>query len=203
MQMPFYSGLKVIQDIRSLENYKNTPVIALTGKIDFDEQEYKKLGFSFYMQKPFDIDTLYNIIYKLLRIKIADSTRTEITKKIDMKLNYTNFDLTDLFNLLDNDKDAINLILNSFFESSVNDVSALNNAYTSNDLQAIKQTAHKMLPMFRQLKINEIVDHLIVLEQKTSQIDMEDIKKVIDLISDKTPTVHEEIKNAVSNFNGK
>lgn len=203
MQMPFYSGLKVIQDIRSLENYKNTPVIALTGKIDFDEQEYKKLGFSFYMQKPFDIDTLYNIIYKLLRIKTADSTRTEITKKIDMKLNYTNFDLTDLFNLLDNDKDAINLILNSFFESSVNDVSALNNAYTSNDLQAIKQTAHKMLPMFRQLKINEIVDHLIVLEQKTSQIDMEDIKKVIDLISDKTPTVHEEIKNAVSNFNGK
>jgi len=203
MQMPFYSGLKVIQDIRSLENYKNTPVIALTGKIDFDEQEYKKLGFSFYMQKPFDIDTLYNIIYKLLRIKTADSTRTEITKKIDMKLNYTNFDLTDLFNLLDNDKDAINLILNSFFESSANDVSALNNAYTSNDLQAIKQTAHKMLPMFRQLKINEIVDHLIVLEQKTSQIDMEDIKKVIDLISDKTPTVHEEIKNAVSNFNGK
>lgn len=45
MQMPFYSGLKVIEDIRSLENYKDTPVIALTGKIDFDEHEYKKTGF--------------------------------------------------------------------------------------------------------------------------------------------------------------
>ena len=48
--MPLYSGIKVIEDIRSLENYKTTPVIALTGKIDFDEQEYKSLGFNLYMQ---------------------------------------------------------------------------------------------------------------------------------------------------------
>src|SRR5690606_38070987 len=114
MQMPFYSGLKVIEDIRSLENYKNTPVIALTGKIDFDEQEYSKLGFNHYMRKPFNINTLYNTVYKILRIKVKDIEITPIENQQTMKLKYDRFDLTDLFNLLENDKEAVKLILESF-----------------------------------------------------------------------------------------
>lgn len=198
MQMPFYSGLKVIEDIRSLENYKDTPVIALTGKIDFDEHEYKKLGFNHYMRKPLNINTLYNTIYKILRIKTKETVTVPTQNIPTMKLIYNDFDLTDLFNLLENDKEAVKLIVESFFTSSKTDIEVLNNAFTNNDIETVKQTAHKMLPMFRQLKINEIVDKLILLEQKTTDLSAEEMQNTITAITDKTPLIIKEIEKVIA-----
>lgn len=198
MQMPFYSGLKVIEDIRSLENYKDTPVIALTGKIDFDEHEYKKLGFNHYMRKPLNINTLYNTIYKILRIKTKEPVTASIKNIPTMKLIYNDFDLTDLFNLLENDKEAVKLIVESFFTSSKTDIEVLNNGFTNNDIETVKQTAHKMLPMFRQLKINEIVDKLILLEQKTTDLSAQEIQNTITAITKKTPLIIKEIEKVIA-----
>jgi len=198
MQMPFYSGLKVIEDIRSLENYKDTPVIALTGKIDFDEHEYKKLGFNHYMRKPLNINTLYNTIYKILRIKTKEPVIASTQNIPTMKLIYNDFDLTDLFNLLENDKEAVKLIVESFFTSSKTDIEVLNNAFTNNDIETVKQTAHKMLPMFRQLKINEIVDKLILLEQKTTDLSAQEMQNTITAITDKTPLIIKEIEKVIA-----
>lgn len=198
MQMPYYSGLKVIEDIRSLENYKNTPVIALTGKIDFDELEYKKLGFNHYMRKPLNINTLYNTIYKILRIKTKVKETVSTQNSSTIKLNYDDFNLTDLFNLLENDKEAAKLILESFFTSSKADIEVLNNAFTNNDIEKVKQTAHKMLPMFRQLKINEIVEKLILLEQKTTELSAEEMKNTIAEITKKTPLIIKEIEKIIA-----
>lgn len=197
MQMPFYSGLKVIEDIRSLENYKNTPVIALTGKIDFDEHEYKKLGFNHYMKKPLNINTLYNTIYKILRIKTKEPAIASTQNIPTMKLNYDDFDLTDLFNLLENDKEAVKLIVESFFTSSKADIEVLNSSFANNDIETVKQTAHKMLPMFRQLKINKIVDKLILLEQKTCDLSTEEMQKTILEINEKTPSIIKEIEKVI------
>ena len=198
MQMPFYSGLKVIEDIRSLENYKDTPVIALTGKIDFDEHEYKKLGFNHYMRKPLNINTLYNTIYKILRIKTKETVIASTQNIPTMKLIYNDFDLTDLFNLLENDKDAVKLIVESFFTSSKTDIEVLNNTFTNNDIETVKQTAHKMLPMFRQLKINEIVVKLILLEQKTTDLSAEEMQNTITAITEKTPLIIKEIEKVIA-----
>lgn len=198
MQMPYYSGLKVIEDIRSLENYKNTPVIALTGKIDFDELEYKKLGFNHYMRKPLNINTLYNTIYKILRIKTKVKETVSTQNSSTIKLNYDDFNLIDLFNLLENDKEAAKLILESFFTSSKADIEVLNNAFTNNDIEKVKQTAHKMLPMFRQLKINEIVEKLILLEQKTTELSAEEMKNTIAEITKKTPLIIKEIEKIIA-----
>ncbi|MEG0917092.1 MAG: hybrid sensor histidine kinase/response regulator [Myroides sp.] len=198
MQMPFYSGLKVIEDIRSLENYQDTPVIALTGKIDFDEHEYKKLGFNHYMRKPLNINTLYNTIYKILRIKTKETVTVPTQNIPTMKLIYNDFDLTDLFNLLENDKEAVKLIVESFFTSSKTDIEVLNNAFTNNDVETVKQTAHKMLPMFRQLKINEIVGKLILLEQKTTDLSAEEMQDTITAITEKTPLIIKEIEKVIA-----
>jgi len=198
MQMPFYSGLKVIEDIRSLENYRDTPVIALTGKIDFDEHEYKKLGFNHYMRKPLNINTLYNTIYKILRIKTKETVTVPTQNIPTMKLIYHDFDLTDLFNLLENDKEAVKLIVESFFTSSKTDIEVLNNSFTNNDIETVKQTAHKMLPMFRQLKINEIVDKLILLEQKTTDLSAEEMQNTITAITEKTPLIIKEIEKVIA-----
>lgn len=197
MQMPIYSGLKVIEDIRSLENYKNTPVIALTGKIDFDDQEYKKLGFNHYMRKPFNINTLYNTVYKILRIKIKDVEITSAEHTLTMKMKYDTFDLSDLFNLLENDKEAVTLILESFFISTKSNIEQLQIESANNNIDGIKQIAHKMLPMFRQLHIIKLVDALFLLEQNASTFPTPEVHEKVRLISEETFAIIKDIEKAI------
>lgn len=195
MQMALYSGIKVIEDIRSLENYKNTPVIALTGKIDFDEQEYKSLGFNLYMQKPLNINNLYNTIYKLLRIKhkSAELTNTKISGTAHLK--HEKFDLTDIFNLLDHDHHAIEQILSTFFSGYQLDIDQLKGAHKDNDKGKLKLIAHKMLPMFRQLHIIEIVSSLVKIERDTESLSSDEILKHIQFIEEQAPLIFQEIRN--------
>ncbi|WKW47497.1 ATP-binding protein [Myroides sp. JBRI-B21084] len=199
MQMPLYSGIQVIKDIRALENYKDTPVIALTGKIDFDDEEYKKLGFDFYLQKPLNINTLYNIIYKMLRIKVDNKTTEET--KVTKNLIHKDFNLTDLFVMLENDTQAIKQILNIFYTSVEADIEVIKNAYTANNLELVKQTAHKMLPMFKQLKMERITIKLIDLEKKTSELTTNEIKNNIDFIAKETPIILKQIEDFVTKIN--
>lgn len=196
MQMPHYSGLKVIKDIRSLKGYEKTPVIALTGKIDFDDNEYKNLGFSMYLKKPLNINTLYNVIYKLLRVKTpkTENTTNEIMTE---SLKYPHFDLTDLYNLLDNDQDAVNEILVTFIENASKDLDKLSIAFQNQNLEDLKNTAHKMLPMFRQLKMNEAVESLLQLERNTDVLSLEEIEKEILITSEKVKEYLKELQKVI------
>lgn len=193
MQMPFYSGVKVIQDIRSLKEYANTPVIALTGKIDFDENEYKKLGFSFYMKKPLNINTLYNTIYKILRIKSKPTvTAKPNTTKMQYKTNL--FDLTELATLLEDDKEAMKQIIDSFIDNITTDLEKIAAAHNNNNMEEVKNTAHKMLPMCKQLQINTVTPHLLKLEREIDTLTPKDISLKIDVVKKNTELVIDQLK---------
>lgn len=196
MQMPHYSGLNVIEDVRSLPNYQQTPVIALTGKIDFDEQEYKKLGFNLYMRKPLNINNLYNVIYKLLRIK----NRKMIKEIVSVKNNPSiYFDLSDLKNLLDNDKEAMKQIIDAFITNTEKDLEQLKIAAAQNNLTDVANIAHKMLPMFRQLKINQVTEPLQILERSTTTLSKEEIQLKIDEIEKLIKLSFNELKKTTLN----
>ncbi len=194
MQMPYYSGIKVIEDVRSLESYLHTPVIALTGKIDFDEHEYQKLGFNLYMQKPLNINNMYNVIYKMLRIKPKKNivNNTQNTPSV-YKGTYS--DLTDLFELLENDKSAIKQIIDSFVTNATADTERLQKAFSEKDFTEVRNIAHKMLPMFRQLKMQKCIDLLIVLERSILEISESEIKSLIEQTVTAVGNSLEELKN--------
>lgn len=196
MQMPHYSGLEVIKDIRSLEKYTKTPVIALTGKIDYDDAEYKNLGFNLYMKKPLNINTLYNTIYKLLRIKQKE---TEVRKDTPtLPTSSPQFDLTEFNNLLDNDQVAINEILKSFIESAIKNLAHIENALQKSDIENIKNTAHKMLPMFRQLKMTEAANHLQTLERNAEALSTEALKLTVKNVSEEIEVLLKELERMIS-----
>lgn len=199
IQMPLYSGVKVIEDIRSLENYKETPVIALTGKIDVDENEYKQLGFNIYLKKPLNIDTLYNTIYKVLRLKKKDHMDINFQPTVHVVTEH--FDLTDLLNLLEHDLDAVNDVLTSFFNIAKVDLLRLKEAHQNEDIDAIKNIAHKMLPMFRQLKITRIIDRLEALERNTENLSPTDMEHILQQIEKDFPLLIEEIKEYLEKIN--
>ncbi|HLW41336.1 MAG TPA: ATP-binding protein [Flavobacterium sp.] len=196
MQMPHYSGLKVIKDIRSLKEYEQTPVIALTGKIDYDETEYQNLGFNLYMKKPLNINTLYNTIYKLLRIKPKNVG--PVSKTVAANLKYPHFDLTELYTLLDNDEEAVKEILKSFIENARQDIGRLYIALEHKKTAELKNIAHKMLPMFRQLKMTEAVNHLQTLERTAETLSIETLSLTVKNVSEKTEEFLKELERVIN-----
>lgn len=177
MQMPHYNGIDVIKDIRSIDKYKHTPVIALTGKMDLDEAEYRKLGFSYYIKKPINIDTLYNIIYKMLRIKPKENISTnKANNEFDTN---EDFDLSELLNLLDNDQVAVKEIIDAFIINAEEDIHKIKHAALANDKEVVSALAHKMLPMFRQLRIESCVKDLETLERNITQLKINELNDLV------------------------
>lgn len=67
VNMPNMNGIKLISELRKLENYKFTPILTLTTEAGSElKNEGKEAGATGWIVKPFDPDSLLQIIRKVL-----------------------------------------------------------------------------------------------------------------------------------------
>lgn len=68
LNLPFgINGFEFLSRIRSLEEYKTTPAIAITAYIGiFTRKDCQKKGFDYYFAKPFDIRQFSKQVLKIL-----------------------------------------------------------------------------------------------------------------------------------------
>jgi len=65
---PGMNGIGVAEELRKMENYKNTPMIALTGYAMYgDKEKLLSFGFKDYIAKPFTKDTITEALKKILK----------------------------------------------------------------------------------------------------------------------------------------
>ncbi len=65
IQMPKMDGVKAVKIIRSLEEFKNIPVLALTAfAMKGDREKFLSEGFNDYIMKPFSINELIEKVQK-------------------------------------------------------------------------------------------------------------------------------------------
>ena len=63
IMMPEMNGYEAISAIRTMDNFKNLPIIALTAKaMKADRDHCLKVGASDYISKPLDIDQLFSLL---------------------------------------------------------------------------------------------------------------------------------------------
>lgn len=112
IQMPEMDGFELVQQIRESQNQqiKSLPVIALSARDDMHEKEYQEAGFSAYLNKPYTPEQLYSRVNDLLGCAIE--TKQSTTQTSDKNTPY-NLDMIMVF--ADNDKDAANQIIGSFY----------------------------------------------------------------------------------------
>jgi signal transduction histidine kinase/DNA-binding response OmpR family regulator len=81
INMPIMDGITSMKKIKSLEKYKNIPIIALTANtIKGDKEKYINEGMDDYLSKPIENEQLIKLLSKYLKIK-----NTPIVKKIENK----------------------------------------------------------------------------------------------------------------------
>lgn len=198
IQMPKMNGFQFIRKLKNTKKTASIPVIALSGRAEVSDALYLKKGFKGNLVKPYHANDLLKLIGNILQLKMVVITREtpadtppEITDE---------YDLTDLKAFVQNDKIALREILKAFIDGSQENISIFRSKLKNSDTSTVFQTAHKMLPMFKQLKIKAVIPYLKELENGSSRhLEPEHIHLLVTKIIEETPPIlaklQEEIKH--------
>lgn len=158
IQMPKKDGFELVEELQKMVIYNNQPLIAVTGRTDLSEDIYTKAGFITVLKKPFTPNILLQTIdavFKKNMFPVQDSKT---------KNSENQFTLDSLKLFLKNDEEAIQTVLDSFMNTTNSNLILLENAIQAVEHQKIKELAHKMAPMFKQIEATEIAAILDLLE---------------------------------------
>jgi len=176
IQMPVLDGIELIKKIRALKKFETIPVIALSGNGKLEDSDYKNLGFTGNLKKPYKPDHLIAIIND-----IDFSIDTE-DRKSDTSESLYNLETLSVF--ADGDPESLKSIILVFIETAEENLKALNTY--AQDPERLKEVAHKMLPMMRQLEAGQIIKILEKLENPEGTLLSKKVLKSLVTIVDNT-----------------
>lgn len=158
IQMPQITGFEVLERLKSgaYKHYKNQPIIAMTGRKDLDAEAYTTIGFNQVLEKPFSKRELISML-KLLgfeteqaaEIKVDEIQNTSATKREVTK----HYSLEIIHSFLGTNEDAVYDVLQTFLRDTKTNMNLLEEGINAIDYPQINAVGHRMLPMFRQLKV--------------------------------------------------
>ncbi|MDB4292050.1 ATP-binding protein [Maribacter sp.] len=156
IQMPQITGFQVLKRLKSgtYKHYSDQPIIAMTGRRDLEMEAYTSLGFAQVLQKPFSKKELMAML-KLLGLanEIPQEEEAEEALNAPKLVNSSSYNLDLIHSFLGTNEDVVNEVLYTFFSDTNQNMIALRAAVNVWDYNEINQTTHRMLPMFRQLKV--------------------------------------------------
>ncbi|NER14565.1 response regulator [Leptobacterium flavescens] len=191
IQMPQMDGYSFVSALKKSPHYKQQPVFAISGALSEELPADKSQLFTGHIKKPFSPGDIKNCLETHFE-DVNFSYRTEAVKAIS--LNGESYNLSDLLQFLQNDHALVKEVLGTFLKNTKQDLSRIKKAFKSKDLNAIRETAHKMKPMYVQIKANDVVFYLNQLEN-TDEISMSGgvIRKLDDLIGKLIRSLRKEI----------
>ena len=135
-EMGAVTGNDILYLVKEVDT--TTPIILMTGRIEYTNEKAKEEGFDGFLQKPFNLKQLENLFGSVA----PTESETEIAFP----------DFPAFSELMGNDKEAITDILRVFVQSTADDLVSMNTLIESSDFVEMQALCHKMLPMFKQLE---------------------------------------------------
>jgi len=192
IQMPSIDGFELVQLIRNNPNSQVAalPVVALSGKRDLTPKDFTNGGFTAHHPKPVHLVQLLELISGIFNGTI---TVSETTANINESTTEANrfYNLRSLAQFTYNDPESLKTILRTFIDSAKENCDALKDAVNSENEQQLAETAHKMIPMLKQMEVYSIVQLLEPLEDRSHTMDWPALKDHIDIICRKAEALCE------------
>lgn len=196
IQMPNIDGFELVRIIRNNNNKKisSIPVIALSGKRNLNPEDFTSKGFTAFHPKPLKLEELLQLIKS-----IFDGEPMNVFVQVsEAKQEETLFDLTSLNKFTQNDRDSLKLILDTFISSVAENKLILENALRDLDFSKMAETAHKMIPMLKQMEVYTISDLLEPIEDNALNVEKSQLKDYFDVIFDKLDELVIELRKAIN-----
>lgn len=183
--MPRMNGFTLLRHIldSGLLQSKSIPIIALSAKSDLSSSDFKKLGFTDFLNKPFTSGQLFSLINKHLKLKLAAAKSTNGNLK----------GVSALIDVVKDDKESSLEILKAFVQDTEKNNTELQECFEKNDLDNASHFAHKMLPLFKMMGDENLSEVLLKLDRKKVVSDEEK-----DLAINKIRQYVDEAKKMVS-----
>lgn len=185
IQMPIMDGFNLVKAIKNNTKLSEIPVIAVSGRTNVTTATYLEAGFSGNLVKPYRPSELLMKIGEILKVKLENSN----LQFKNFTSNSNDYSLDEILLFAGADQKALDTILNAFINSNKINLKEIVYAQKQNDIERAAQIAHRMLPMFKQLKAGKIIGKLEQLERKEYEILQEDktsclIKEIEVLLTD-------------------
>jgi len=203
IEMPNASGFDVVRHLLS-ENYghyKNQPIIAMTGRKNLEKDFFLSKGFTAVLKKPFSKSA---ILQQIGILHHSNKIALNYVEENSNKKGLYQIDLLQSF--LGDDSSAIRELLVTFQNDIIKNRHYLSTAIDSRNSADTAKVAHRMLPMFRQLKIQQAIPMLEKFEEIA--VDYNDWKNLktdfdkLDMVLNELATdIHNDITTPL-NHNG-
>ena len=196
IQMPNMDGFELVHQIRESSNTRvqQIPVIAMSGRDDIPESKYLEAGFTAFINKMASPSQIVEEINKLLGCNLQFHPIQQ-EKETDNK----GYSLETIRIFADNDTTSIIQITEAFLQDCQNNFKQLQEQETNGEFDKVSQLAHKMLPMFKQFQIQDIVPLLLFLERMdTKETERERIKDIVNKIIEQGDSITRKIKEDIS-----
>jgi len=188
IQLPKMNGIHFMETLKKHRAYKGQPIVAMTGRANLSESEYIKSGFSDALIKPFTTERLTEVLQRFFNINVSWKKGKEINNK-----EYQSFDISSLRAFLGNDTLMVEKTLRLFVKETEQNLLLLEQSVRENNLQSFHTVSHKMLGMFKQLKVHSSIVFLQDFEE-ANKID----KEVWESFNEKVVHLLKEIRNFLS-----
>ena len=202
IEMPTVSGYDIVDQLKSgtFKYYENQPILAMTGRRDLTVDHFIEKGFTGLIRKPF---SKTDLLQKLNNMFEMDFQHTHEKPFISRNDNENLYSLETIELFLGKDKTAIDEVLLTFKNDTGKNLHELKLAVATNNIAQINSTAHRMLPMFRQLHVNKIVPTLETFEtlkknDSTHKSISEIYAKLEQEISDVIEAISQEISTGLN-----
>ncbi len=186
IQMPKIDGFQLIKAIKANPKYSQTPVLAVSGRTNVSSNAYNEAGFTGNIIKPYKPSDLLLKIGKILHLELKNNASS--LKKAASNSSYS---LDEIVLFAGDDQEALNTILNAFINSTVINLEEIKKAVDNKDPEKAGNIAHRMLPMFKQLKTKGIIEKLQLLEDK--RMDKCDVSGLVNEIKNLLQELQREI----------
>lgn len=155
IRMPGTNGFELLTLLRSsnIGNSRTIPVVAMTARGDKEKDSFLDVGFTACIYKPFSSSELLGLL----------STVKKCRKNDGQGINFSI--------MLSEVSDKVKL-LRSFVIQSEKDLEELSSGMNDNDRHKLRETVHRMLPMWELLQMKEVLSaYRILLKDDTTTDD--------------------------------
>ncbi len=194
IHMPSMDGYELVDKIRNAEQgmKRRMPIIALTANaMPEDEKRCLESGMDAYIRKPVRLENLRAILAKWLSVSQTKKTKLNLDKKINdinevkllAELEYP-VDMAMVIEIIGDNYDQHCVLFKSFVKSTSEIIKEMQSAYNHNDLNKIKQLAHKLKSSSRSVGAPQLAEICEILEIVSEDTRSNDIDNMINHISE-------------------
>ena len=208
IEMPNLSGLEAAQRIRQLENYADTPIIALTGHDDAENQQvFLDAGMDFCLTKPLNLRKLDEAIKMFYpdQVELSSSSqpKAEQPQALDTSSVGHFAQLFDKEELLEKVGGKLNFalhIMQLFFKGAEEVEPLLVAAIEDMDRDAIRRHAHRIKGSMANASFIAGLDAITQLEKTAQTADQEEMRKLYQHWKKGSIAIHDEFMRMAKAF---